>query len=181
MKTYHDILNELVGREGRYSNNPLDPGGETCWGITIAVARRFGYMGPMKDMPKDVAFDIYMKWYWVMPGFAQIDVFCQRVAVELLDTGVNMGQETASRFLQRCLNVLNRGGTAWPDLVADGHIGGQTVAALRALIDQRKEDGVTVLMRMLNALQAVRYIEIAEAKPTQEEFVFGWELNRVEM
>jgi hypothetical protein len=32
----------------------------------------------------------------------------------------------------------------------------------------------------LNAQQAVRYIEIAEGRPSQESFVHGWLLHRVE-
>mgnify|MGYP002715655281 FL=1 len=41
----------LMVHEGGYSNNPRDPGGETMWGITSQVARKHGYMGPMRDLP----------------------------------------------------------------------------------------------------------------------------------
>ena len=42
------FLDDLIKREGGYVNNPNDKGGETCWGITVAVARANGYAGPMR-------------------------------------------------------------------------------------------------------------------------------------
>ena len=67
------LIDGVIGREGRYSNNPADTGGETMWGITIAVARANGYNGPMKAMPRDVAKSIYMNKYVVGPGFDDAD------------------------------------------------------------------------------------------------------------
>jgi hypothetical protein len=37
----------------------------------------------------------------------------------------------------------------------------------------------SVLLRMVIAQKAVRYMEIAEAKPSQETFEYGWVFNRV--
>ena len=48
-----------------------------------------------------------------------------------------------------------------------------------ALPEVTGKDGETVLLRMVDAQQSVRYIEIAEAKPTNEDFEFGWQKNRV--
>jgi hypothetical protein len=36
-----------------------------------------------------------------------------------------------------------------------------------------------VLLRLVDAQQAVRYMDIAEANQSQEEFMYGWVLNRV--
>ena len=36
---FDTAFHHLLGHEGSYSNHPSDPGGETMWGITIAVAR----------------------------------------------------------------------------------------------------------------------------------------------
>lgn len=179
MSKLDDIITQLIGREGRYSNNPNDTGGETMWGITAATAKRNGYNGPMASMPRSVAAAIYRNEYWSEPGFDAVYALDPSIAEELLDTGVNMGPGVASKFLQRSLNVLNKRGTSWPDLTVDGQLGKKSVDALRALLDQRGNDGRIVLLRMLNSLQGVRYIELAEANPSQEEFVFGWQLNRV--
>lgn len=175
----HDTLNRLIGREGKYSNHPSDKGGETMWGITVAVARAFGYAGAMANMPREVAMAIYRERFWVQPGFDKISIINNTIAEELLDTGVNMGPATAGKFLQRALNVLNNGDKLFPNLTVDGNIGKMTLAALRAYLSERGDAGRTVLLRMLNAQQSVRYIELAEANHTQEDFEFGWQLNRV--
>jgi lysozyme family protein len=174
-----DMLNELVGREGGYVNDPADKGGETNWGITIAVARAFGYTGDMRSMPRDVAVQIYTERYWTQPRFNKVASLSTIVAEELLDTGVNMGTSVAGRFLQRALNVLNQEGKLFPDIAVDGNIGKMTIASLGSFLKARGKDGETVLLRMLNAQQSVRYMDIAEGNASQERFVYGWQLNRV--
>jgi lysozyme family protein len=101
------------------------------------------------------------------------------VAAEVFDTGVNMGVGIAIGFLQRSLNVLNRQQRDWPDVAVDGRIGAATLAAVTILCDRRGAAGERVLRRALNALQGARYIEIAEQRPAQQAFVFGWLSERV--
>jgi len=174
-----DTITALIQREGGYTNDPNDKGGETNFGITVAVARAFGYTGPMASMTQQVARDIYAQRYWHQPRFDDVDMASELVAEELLDTGVNMGTATAGKFLQRALNVLNQGDKTYPNIAVDGGVGNMTIAALKAFLAARGKAGETVLVRMLNAQQSVRYIELAEANVTQESFEFGWQLNRV--
>jgi lysozyme family protein len=174
-----DTITSLIQREGGYSNNPADKGGETTWGITVAVARAFGYTGPMNAMTQQVARDIYAQRYWHAPRFSDVAIVSALVAEELLDTGVNMGPSVAGKFLQRALNVLNQGNKAYPNIAVDGAVGNMTIAALKAFLAVRGNAGETVLLRMLNAQQSVRYIELAEANVSQESFEYGWQLNRV--
>ena len=103
--------------------------------------------------------------------------FENEIGAELIDTGVNMGPAVASRFLQRSLNVLNDGRFA--DVTVDGVIGPASLRALDAYLAWRGTDGEIQLLKLLNALQAVRYVEIAEARPESERFVYGWIKNRV--
>lgn len=169
----------LLAREAGYVDHPADRGGPTNFGITQRVAQAFGYHGSMQEIPKSVAKSIYLSQYWSEPGFDRIEQHSAAVAEELLDTGVNMGPSVASRFLQRSLNVLNQEGRHYPDMVVDGKIGAITVAALRAYLAVRGKDAHLVLVRMLNALQGTRYIEIAEGRASQEAFIHGWFLHRV--
>lgn len=174
-----DTLAALIGREGKYSNNPSDKGGETMWGITVAVARAFGYMGSMQLMPRETAMQIYRDRYWLQPKLDAISMIAPAIAEEMLDTGVNMGPATAGKFLQRALNVLNQGEKLYPNLTVDGGIGKMTLFALKTFLDVRGNNGRTVLLRMLNSQQGVRYIELAELNVSQEDFEYGWQLNRV--
>jgi lysozyme family protein len=172
-------IDAIIQREGGYSNNPHDKGGETIYGITVAVARAFGYVGLMREMPRQTAVDIYTERYWLQPHFDLVDEISPLIADELFDTGVNMGQTVGGKFLQRALNVLNKRASLFPDLVVDGVIGKMSIYALRTFLDARGAEGQDVLLEMLNAQQSVRYIEIAEANSTQEDFEFGWQKNRV--
>lgn len=173
------ILDDVLAAEGGYVNDPADAGGETNWGITIAVARQSGYKGSMRDLPKATAREIYRQQYVIAPGFAAIATVSEPIAAELVDTGVNMGPKVAGEFLQRTLNSLNDGGATYADLVADGAVGPVTMAALRRYLQARGKPGEVVVLRALNALQCVRYIELSERRPANERFVYGWILNRV--
>lgn len=172
-------IEDLIEREGGFVDHPDDRGGPTNWGITQATARAYGYHGRMADMPRGVAKQIYLERYWRQPRFDEVEHLSAKLAEELLDTGVNMGPAVAVKFLQRALNVLNQQGKIYPDITADGVLGPMTLASLRAFLGARGQDGETVLLRMLNAQQSVRYIELAEARASQEAFQFGWQLHRV--
>lgn len=171
-------INNTIGKEGAYANNPADKGGETMWGITIATARACGYVGKMIDMPRDTAVGIYETVFWDRPGFDQIDAIDSAIAERCFDWGVTSGPGTPSKFLQRIVNVLNRNGLDYPDIIADGAIGARTITAIRSFVGKRGMDGVKVLRGMLQAQQSNFYFAIAERDPTQETFEFGWQLNR---
>ena len=176
--TIDAMLDALIRREGGYTDNPADRGGPTNFGITEQRARAFGYAGPMSALPRDMALDIYRSIYWTRPGFDQVAKISQRIAEELFDTGVNMGPKVAATFLQRLLNVLNRGGSDYPDIAADGDVGPMTVHALAGLLSRRIGAENAVLLG-LDALQGARYVEIAEKNPSQEVFELGWLVNRL--
>lgn len=176
------IIEGIIGREGRYSDNPKDRGGPTMWGITQAVAREFGYEGDMRQLPRTVAKAIYLEMYYVGPKFDRVHQLSEKIAEELTDTGVNMGVAVAATFLQQCLNAFNREQRLYPDLVPDGVIGLKaTLPALRAFLDHRGVEGERVMLKALNCLQGARYINLADVRPANEEFVYGWINHRVEL
>ena len=200
------LIEALIEREGGYVDNPADKGGPTCFGITQAVARANGYCGPMRQLPREEAAAIYKRLYWLRPRFDEVAKRSPRIAAELFDTGANMGPAVAVTFLQRALTALNRNGTDYPDLVPDGRVGPQTLAALDAFLklrggvsDGRPQpsqpgtappvgvdggepqgtNGETVLLRALEALQGERYLRLAERRPANEAFLYGWLANRI--
>lgn len=173
------LIDRVIGVEGGYSNHPADRGGPTRWGITEQVARAYGYKGSMRELPRPLAVEIYRKRYWDEPGIARVADVYEALAEELFDTGVNMGTSVPGTFLQRALNVLNRRATFYPDIGVDGRIGTMTISALRSYQQRRGPAGEDVLLKLCDAQQAMRYIEIAERREANEEFVYGWIANRV--
>jgi lysozyme family protein len=181
MEAIDKLIDEIIVIEGPYSNDKNDAGGETMYGITATVARANGYYGPMKDMPRSIAHQIYLNRYYLEPKFDKVAVLSPAVAAELTDTGVNCGVSFAEGILQSALNLLNRQEADYKDLPEDKIIGTATLAALASFLMKRGKDGELVLLRMLNVMQGSRYIELAKTKPTQEAFLFGWFLNRVKV
>lgn len=174
------LIDGLIDREGGYVNHPADKGGPTCFGITEAVARAHGYAGAMCDLPRGEAAGIYRRLYWLRPRFDQVAKRASRIAAELFDTGVNMGPAVATTFLQRALTALNRNAKDYADLTPDGRIGPLTLHALDAFLATRgKKSGEIVLLRALEALQGERYLRLAERRPANEAFLYGWLANRI--
>lgn len=108
----------LLGHEGDFSDHPADPGGQTRFGVTEAVAREFGYQGDMRQLPVDLAKQVYLQRYWkpisaddLPPGIRYI----------MFDAAVNSGPRQAALWLQRALGVE-----------ADGIIGPKTLKAAYA-------------------------------------------------
>ena len=177
--TVDQLIEALIEREGGYVNHPAARGGPTRYGITEAVARAHGYRGAMADLPHDEAAAIYRRLFWLRPGFDAIAGRSAALAAELFDTGVNMGPAVATTFLQRALTALNRGGRDYADLTPDGNAGPRTLAALDGYFAARGAAGETVLLRALEALQGERYLRLAEQRPANEAFLYGWLANRM--
>ncbi len=173
------LIDEVIGREGGYSNHPADKGGATRWGVTEAVARAHGYRGDMRLYPREEAVAVYRRIYWLRPGFDRVAEHAPRVAAELFDTGVNMGPGVAIGFLQRALNALNRGAGDYPDMAVDRKIGDRTIGALEAFIARRGAAGEAVLLKAIEALQGERYLRLAEERPANGAFLYGWLANRL--
>lgn len=170
--TLDQIIDATIKAEGGYVNDPIDRGGATKYGITQTVAHANGYTGDMRDLPLQTARDIYKREYAVKPGF--ID-FPSEIAAELFDTGVNMGTAKATQFLQRAINALSGAG-----IKVDGKMGPATRNAVNVYLKSRS-NATDILLKALNGLQCVRYIEIVEANPSQRRFINGWIANRIEV
>lgn len=174
-----ELIDAVIDREGGYVRHPADRGGATRYGITEAVARANGYAGDMRHFARPAAEAIYRRAYWHQPGFDRIAERAPRLAAELFDTGVNMGPATATTFLQRALNALNRGASDYPDVPLDGRVGAGTLAALDRFLATRGAVAETVLVKAIDALQGERYVRLAEKRPADEAFLYGWLAQRV--
>lgn len=148
MGNFDKAFRELLESEGSYSNHPNDPGGETNWGVTVSVARASGYAGPMRDMPQEVAKDIYRRKYW-RPW---MDTLPYSIAFQVFDASVNSGERQAAKWLQRAVGVKD-----------DGVVGPVTLAAV-GKADQVK----------LAALFCAARLEFLTSLPTWSTFGKGW-------
>jgi lysozyme family protein len=174
-----ELIEDVIEREGGYVNHPADRGGATHWGITEGVARRHGYTGEMRALPQSEAVAIYKQLYWLSPRFDAVAERAPALAAEMFDTGINMGTGTATAFLQRALNALNRNGTDYGDIAVDRQIGAATLSALDAFQKKRGRGAESVLLKAVDALQGAQYLRLAETRPAQEAFLYGWLANRV--
>ncbi len=170
MSAFDDALNRVLRLEGDYTDDPTDRGGQTRFGVTLAVARAHGYTGEMRALPLETARAIYRADYWDALGLDTVAAWHAPLALHLFDIAVNMGTASAGRFLQRALNLMNRGQRLFADLPVDGALGPGTAAALQRLGEGDKP----LLLRLVQAYQGRRYIEIIEHDPTQERFTRGW-------
>lgn len=173
------VIDGIIQVEGGYVNDVSDLGGATKYGITEVTARAAGYHGNIKDMPIEIAKQIYKNRYWLEPHFDQIEILSPAVAAELCDTGVNCGVAFSKPLIQEALNLLNRDQADYKDIPEDGLIGKGTLSALAAFLGKRGKEGETVLVRTLNIMQGARYIEITKTRPSNENFFYGWIKNRV--
>lgn len=174
-----NLIEEVIEREGGYIDHPADRGGPTRWGITESVARRQGYVGEMRSLPQSDAAAIYRNLYWITPALDKVAEKAPKLAAELFDTGINMGTGTASGFLQRALNALNRQARDYPDIKVDRSIGPATLDALAVFLKVRGASGESVLLKAVEALQGSHYVRLAETRPSQEAFLYGWLANRI--
>lgn len=178
-----DLINGILKVEGdKFTNDPADSGGATKWGITQnALSEWMGRPATISDvanLERTTAYNIYAHTYYDAPGFNQIAKISAKIAGELTDTGVNCGVARAGMFLQRALNALNMNATRYPDVEVDGKCGQATRDALRAFISWRGAEGELVLLRAMNCLQGEYYIDLAEKRPKDEKYVYGWLLQR---
>lgn len=165
--------------EGGYVHDLNDAGGETNHGITEQVARDYGYLGAMRDLPKGIAQDIYIRNYIEQPKFDRVLALSPAVGTKLVDAGVNAGPGRASVWFQQALNDLSRGGRDYPVIGVDGAIGSQTLNAYKALEKRRgRTKACELTLKALDSYQSQHYLKLAQGK-ANSSFIVGWLDNRV--
>lgn len=174
------IIAVVFGVEGGFVDDRRDPGGATKNGVTEQVARDYGYRGPMKDLPEELAQEIYFKGYIQKPGFDKLIDLSPALAQEVIDSGVNTGPERASAWLQTALNSLNRRGRDYPNLKVDGRAGPVTMSAYQALQRVRgKAKACQLVIKLMDAQQGAHYLSLARDDSQFEAFMAGWVDHRI--
>ncbi len=158
--TAGEIIEEILRREGGYSDRIQDRGGPTNFGITAATLGAWRKMGrpasraEVRALQIDEARDIYRQQYISAPRLDR--VADERLRALLVDFGVHSGPVRAVKALQRAV-----------DVPIDGVLGSVTLAALHA-----RDAGVVYrdVLRERGELMAA----ILQRDKAQLIFAAGW-------
>lgn len=109
-ENFDKMLKFVLLREGGYSNNPNDKGGETNKGITYQTYnsyRKSRGLSPrsVKYITDEEVRDIYYNNYYKASGADKIQN--PKLAAYVFDTAVNMGVSRSKEFLAKSGNDLN--------------------------------------------------------------------------
>ena len=150
---YPSCLAFVLEREGGYVDDPLDPGGATNLGITLATLGAWRHTAVTKDDVKNLttadADAIYRANYW---NAVHADNLPAGVDLMVFDCAVNTGNGRSARMLQAAVGATQ-----------DGAIGPATLAAVNA-----KDP------KALIADLAARRIAFYQSLSTFDHFGKGW-------
>lgn len=158
---FDKAVSKVLFFEGGYVDNPYDPGGETNFGITKRLARRWGYEGDMKDMTENTAKEIYRDMFWKKYRINEIEDI--NIAVELMEEVVNMGAKIPILNLQKIYNKFSEN-----TISEDGIIGSETINAVNSY--EYPED----IFLWQNILQGNRYWDLTDENESLLRFLRGW-------
>ena len=155
----------VLQHEGGWSDDPVDPGGATNFGITLKVARRHGIatVDDLRQITDEKVAEIYRADYWRFDG-----VDDQAVATKLFDMVVNLGPRIGVKLLQESLNDIGA------SLDVDGFYGTATEMALNATRPDR-------LLDLLCQACAERYQHLVNGTPALGKFLHGWLVRAAEV
>ena len=181
------IADKIVrGFENRYANNPIDRGGETYAGISrihwpdADIWPRIDAMKSMRNFPVNLRHEklapmvaiFYQRNFWNKLNASLYPN--QLIANQIYDMAVNMGVQRAGIHLQRTLNLLNRRGQDYPDIVVNGAIGRKTIKALESYQVKRGDAGAYTLGFYLLAQMGSLWVKLASNDESQEDFMNKW-------
>jgi lysozyme family protein len=166
MSTFDEANKVLAFHEGGWCDVPGDKGGETNFGWSTLTIKRLGLSaadlgipgsmfspGYLKPMRKEVADQLYKKFFWDKGGYSNITD--QASATKVFDFAVNAGIENAARVAQRACGAT-----------VDGQLGPKSFAAINAM-------GPAFVPAMRDAMVAY-YEDLIRAVPSDEQFRSNW-------
>lgn len=189
-------VDELLGIEGGFVDDPVDRGGATKYGWslrTLIIEGKIDLDGdgsPDFDLDMDGDIDgadvarltrgdakfLYHRCFWLR---LDADSWARPIGEMLFDQGVNGGMVAAKKLLQRAINAsLTKYRLNTPLLNVDGVLAEKTRAALDAVVAVPAAGMAAIVIAYRDAAKD-RYRAIAAANPSQKRFLAGW-LNRAD-
>ncbi len=176
------LIDGIIDREGGYSNHPADKGGADLFrhyrsgrpGARLCAAR-CANCRERKRRPSIAGFIGYGRASTRSPGAAG---GCRASCSTPAST---WGRRSPSPSSSGRSPRSTATPADYPDLTPDGRVGAGDARRARPLprAARLKKGGETVLLRALEALQGERYLRLAERRPANEAFLYGWLANRI--
>lgn len=177
-KDYEDTrfvqaVSKVLRHEGFFSDDPIDPGGPTKYGVSLRWLRTLGEEGDFDgdgDVDRDDIWAMeeadavrlyYDKWYLK----ESYDKMILIIGGKVFDLAINIGAVSANRILQRAVRAADG-----LRLVEDGIIGKKTLAAVGRTSDLK-------LLPAIRSEAAGHYRLLIERRESFEKYRDGW-LNR---
>jgi lysozyme family protein len=171
MPAVEQMIDDILRREGGFSDHPNDRGGPTKYGITIHTLSR--YLGrpaqrhEVQSLSVEIARDIYERIYYINP---RLDKLPESIQPFIFDSAVNHGPQQAIRFIQ---SVCNQAGYL-PPLAVDGIMGPNTLKG----VEWAEQEMGDLFYKALIEERRNFYYTIVKFRPSQKVFLKGW-LNRI--
>lgn len=165
MSNFDEAVARLFAIEGGYSDNPLDRGGATNFGVTLQELKVWRgnpnlTSVDIKNLTKIEAQMLYKDYYWDHLKLDQIRG--KRTSIAIFDQAVNRGIHGMGLLVQRTLSMdfgylLN----------SDGILGNRTVGYLN------QTDDISFLIRFFRQVLD-GYFQVLDRDPSQRVFFNGW-------
>ena len=157
MADYTKLIPFILQWEGGFVNDPLDKGGATNKGVTMATYRQFygenSTVEELKGITNKQWNHIFKSGYW---NRGKADEITSQPVANILVDWLWLSGSPAIKLPQELLNV-----------VADGVVGPKTIAAVNARDARQLFDAIKA--------RRVEYINnIIRNTPTNERFRKGW-------
>lgn len=151
MADFEKAFEKTVAKEGGYSNDPVDLGGETRFGIS---KRAYPDLD-IRNLTMADAKAIYRRDFWnLIKGDA---LSGQAVAEAIFDIAVNLGVSKACVIAQNAAGIFPQ----------DGILGATSIAAINKIPSE-------TFLAFFALRVIARYVDICTRLPDQKRFLLGW-------
>lgn len=166
LSLFDKAISVVFAQEGIYSNDSIDKGGETKYGISKTSYPK----EDITNLTMDRAKEIYKRDFWDKYQYNKISN--ESLSITFFSTCVNVGPKNCHKILQKTLNnIIRENKLTLPLLSEDGILGNMSIEYTNRLsCYQLKEEYLKALSNY--------YISISLSNPSQSKYLKGW-LNRV--
>ena len=191
---FNAAVDEVLGNEGGFVDDPVDHGGATAFGISLRFLSAEGAFDSDHDGKADFDLDmdgdidgldirkltrgdakfLYQRCFWNVLG---ADRLPKPIGEMLFDQAVNGGVSAARKLLQRAINhslmSAPRGLDPPAPLKVDGQFGAVSQAAMGWVL-RNPALGAPALSEDFRSAVRERYRDIVRRFPSQQRFLRGW-------